>query len=82
VLVRSPRAAPLGEALVRAGAQVRDVGPGVLEIRGLTTEQVGHLAFQNGVELHELSAQRSDLEELFFALTAGAGPGGEPAWVG
>jgi ABC-2 type transport system ATP-binding protein len=82
VLVRSPHAVALREGLARAGAQVRDVGPGVLEIRGLTTEQVGHIAFQTGVELHELSTQRSDLEELFFALTTGAAPGGEPAWVG
>ena len=30
-----------------------------------------HLAFRVGVELHELSGQRFDLEELFFSLTAG-----------
>ena len=42
----------------------------VLRISGLTLEAVGHLAFGAGVELHELSALRSDLEDVFFALTA------------
>jgi ABC-2 type transport system ATP-binding protein len=39
---------------------------------------VGHIAFTAGVELHELSAQRFDLEELFFALTAQPAPPGPP----
>jgi hypothetical protein len=34
-------------------------------------ELVGHVAFQAGAELHELSMQRADLEQLFFALTQG-----------
>jgi ABC-2 type transport system ATP-binding protein len=41
-----------------------------VRIRGLNAAQVGHLAFEAGVELHELSVQRFDLEELFFALTS------------
>ena len=33
--------------------------------------QIGHLAFVNNVELHELSLEQFDLEKLFFALTEG-----------
>ena len=32
---------------------------------------VGDVAFTAGVELHELSKQGFDLEELFFRLTTG-----------
>jgi ABC-2 type transport system ATP-binding protein len=51
----------------------------------MSPAQVGHLAFTAGVELHELSAQRFDLEQLFFALTEAPAqatsppPGGQPA---
>jgi ABC-2 type transport system ATP-binding protein len=78
VVVRTPNAAGLRAAVERAAGsnpgQVIDLAPGVLQIRGLTTDQVGHAAFGAGVELHELTAQRSDLEELFFALTAQPAP--------
>jgi ABC-2 type transport system ATP-binding protein len=78
VVVRSPNAQHLQGVLAQQQAEVQPTGPGTLQIRGLPIEQVGHLAFVNGVELHELSAQRSDLEELFFALTSDAPPPGGP----
>ncbi len=69
VLVRSPNAGPLVAALVSAGSQHQQPAAETVQIRGLSLAQVGHLAFAAGVELHELSAQRFDLEELYFALT-------------
>ncbi len=78
VLVRSPAADTLRAAL-GPQAQVEQVDPATLRIRGVPIEQVGHIAFASGVELHELSGQRFDLEELFFALTSDAAPEGEPA---
>ncbi|GAB2486517.1 ABC transporter ATP-binding protein [Jatrophihabitans fulvus] len=81
VLVRSPQAAQLAEALERTGsATVTRVDPGTLEVRGLDVAGVGHAAFTAGVELHELSPRRSDLEDLFFQLTSEPppGPGGAP----
>jgi ABC-2 type transport system ATP-binding protein len=72
VVVRTPSAHALGTALAHDGAQVVDLAPGVLQVRGMATDQVGHIAFREGVELHELTAQRSDLEELFFSLTSQA----------
>jgi ABC-2 type transport system ATP-binding protein len=35
-----------------------------------TTERVGDVAFAAGVAVHELSAERSSLEEIFLELTA------------
>ncbi|MCU1658798.1 MAG: type transport system ATP-binding protein [Pseudonocardiales bacterium] len=71
VLVRSPHAARLASELARRGVTPQQLDPGTLRIRGLSPAEVGHLAFTSGVELHELSTQRFDLEELFFALTEG-----------
>jgi ABC-2 type transport system ATP-binding protein len=79
VLVRSPRLDVLHAALAAQGGQVQQTGPDAFRVQGLAVEQVGHLAFEAGVELHELTAQRSDLEELFFALTAEAPAEGAPA---
>jgi ABC-2 type transport system ATP-binding protein len=79
VLVRTPNAGPLVAALNSAGTQHQQPAPEVVQIRGLSLAQVGHLAFVAGVELHELSAQRFDLEQLYFALTdAGAQPPSGP----
>ena len=45
--------------------------PGHGDFPHLAIGQIGHLAFVAGVELHELSTQRFDLEDLFFSLTSG-----------
>ncbi len=73
VLVRGPDLDRLAAVLPeRASADRQD---GTLRVTGLTTEEIGHLAFTERVELHELTAERSDLEKIFFALTGeGAGP--------
>jgi ABC-2 type transport system ATP-binding protein len=83
VQARSPYAAQLAEAVAAQGGQVQQADQWTLRIRGLPIAHVGHIAFTSGVELHELSAQRFDLEELFFALTAHQPPppppfGGRP----
>jgi ABC-2 type transport system ATP-binding protein len=76
VIVRTPTPAPLGEAIAASGGSAQHLDPNVLEVRGLSLEQVGHLAFTAGVELHELSAHQFDLEQLFFQLTSAAPPAG------
>lgn len=71
VFVRTPDPRALVDAL-GPGAAV-DAGDATsVYVRGLTAEQVGHAAHLRGLELHELTPQRSDLEDLFFALTSGA----------
>ncbi len=71
-LVRTPDAARLRDVLVGAGAFV-DAGPtdqaDALLARGLTTDQIGDLAFGAGIVLHELSSQANSLEELFLQST-------------
>jgi ABC-2 type transport system ATP-binding protein len=80
VIVRSPNLPGLHTALTGQPIQVEPLDASGIRIRGLSTAQVGHLAFGAGVELYELSTQRFDLEELFFALTSEQpGPEGAPA---
>jgi ABC-2 type transport system ATP-binding protein len=79
VVVRTPNPAALHAALTGQPVQVEQPDPATFRIRGLGVEQVGHLAFAGGVELHELRVDRFDLEDLFFALTAGGQQPGPPA---
>jgi ABC-2 type transport system ATP-binding protein len=75
VRVRTPNAAGLAAALADAHLPAQQSDPSTLEVRGASLEQVGHTAFTAGIELHELSLQRFDLEQLFFALTEGSADG-------
>jgi ABC-2 type transport system ATP-binding protein len=79
VLVRTPNLAAMQTALTGQPVSVEPVDPSSIRIKGLTIEQIGHIAFVGGVELHELTIQRFDLEDLFFALTQGGqSPPGTP----
>lgn len=67
VLVRGPDLDRLKSVLPdQAEAERQD---STLRVTGLTSEEVGHLAFTERIELHELTTERSDLEKIFFALT-------------
>ncbi|GAB3439297.1 ABC transporter ATP-binding protein [Actinophytocola sediminis] len=72
VLVRGPDLDRLISALPEQASATRQ--DGALRVTGLTTDEVGHLAFTERVELHELTAERSDLEQIFFALTSEGDP--------
>jgi len=61
-------------ALAGTGAEVEWAGARALRIRGIDAAMVGHLAHAARIELHELSTQRSDLEEIFLALTSDGTP--------
>jgi ABC-2 type transport system ATP-binding protein len=67
VLVRSPEPDKLRTAL--STYTVEDAADGRLRVCGGTTDEVGHLAYVNGVELHELAAEASDLERIFLEMT-------------
>ena len=74
VVVRTPTADRLAQALATAdgvGAVERTEGDTV-SVSGLTMEQVGHIAFTIGCELHELTSEPDALERVFLELT---GPG-------
>jgi ABC-2 type transport system ATP-binding protein len=71
-VVRTPQADELSSALARAGLSGERSDPNTLRVRTADLAQVGHLAFAANVELHELSLEKFDLEQLFFSLTRGA----------
>ena len=71
VLVRSPDADRLADVLRAAGTTVTREGDGALAVAGSTPAAIGSRAFAAGIELHELRAQTSGLEEIYFELTAG-----------
>jgi ABC-2 type transport system ATP-binding protein len=70
VVVRSPDARRFHEVLVNAGARVRNHDGDGLEVEGMVAPEVGRLALEHGVLLHELVTQRPSLEEAFMAMTA------------
>jgi ABC-2 type transport system ATP-binding protein len=70
VLVRSPDIARLAAVLQADGTQVTRDGD-ALTVSGRTTAEIGSRAFAAGIELHELRAEASGLEQIYFQLTAG-----------
>jgi ABC-2 type transport system ATP-binding protein len=80
IRVRTPEADKLREVLQRSGLAAQPGDDGALLVPGASTETVGHLAFLNEIELHELTGQSSDLEDVFLELT-GAGRDGTPGEV-
>jgi ABC-2 type transport system ATP-binding protein len=70
VLVSTPTRERLAAAVQRAGGRVEHQdGAGRLLIEGLDAAQVGELAHDERVVLHELAPQGSSLEDVFFTLT-------------
>ncbi|HZT84672.1 MAG TPA: ATP-binding cassette domain-containing protein [Gaiellaceae bacterium] len=70
VRVRSPQAAKLRELVLADGVSVESVEPGLLELSGLSAEQIGETAAAHGIVLHELTPQHASLEEAFMELTS------------
>jgi ABC-2 type transport system ATP-binding protein len=71
VVVRGPNLGPLDAALRAQGFSPMQAGPAEMRVQGIELARVGNIAFTTGVELHELSKQGLDLEDLFFQLTTG-----------
>src|SRR6266480_1343690 len=69
VRVRSPQASDLRDLIVGPDVTVETVEPGVLEVVGLTAEQIGDAAAEHGFAIHELTPQHASLEEAFMDLT-------------
>ena len=70
VRVRTPSADQLALVLTAKGGEATADGDGALLVRGLTTDAIGDIAFEQGIRVHELSALRASLEEAFMELTA------------
>jgi ABC-2 type transport system ATP-binding protein len=100
VRVRTPQLDLLAKAVSEAIPEITTAGAatvtptattesdGALTVHGLTAAQVGDLAFDHGVRLHELTVVRASLEAAFMELTAdsveyraGEGPAEQPVPV-
>ena len=90
VRVATPQADLLVKAVAEAGGSAVSGDNGTLTVSGLTAAQVGDLAFDHLVRLHELTVVRASLEEAFMELTADSveyragadGTPGQPAGPG
>ena len=69
VLVRTPDAAALRDALGAENVTITSSARGVLEVHGLASEQIGELAARRGIVLHELTPKQASLEDAFMRLT-------------
>lgn len=69
VLVRSPQAAALREALTAAGMTVTGDGDALL-VAHASTEAVGELAARHAIVVHELRLEQASLEQAYLSSTA------------
>jgi ABC-2 type transport system ATP-binding protein len=72
VVVRTPTPDALGAALAPLNAKITSRPDGSVAVVGATPAAVGHAAWAGHVEIHELRAGSSTLEETFLRLTADA----------
>jgi len=71
VHVRTPQPAELVAAVSARGGLASSLPDGRIAVAGLEAAGVGNAAFTAGVELHELTTERPDLEGVFLELTQG-----------
>ena len=72
VTVRTPDAAKFASLLLSAGdprVHLEPLAEEGFEAQGLSAAEIGRLAAQHGIELHELSPVQSSLEDAYLALT-------------
>ncbi|MGL5858532.1 MAG: ATP-binding cassette domain-containing protein [Angustibacter sp.] len=69
VRVRSPHADRLAALLTERGLVVQSAADGSLSVQDVTCAQVGDLAAEHGLAIHELVQQQASLEEAFMEMT-------------
>src|SRR5262252_3465679 len=70
VRVRTPQADLLVKVVLDAGGMTMPGGEGTVVVQGLPVDQIGDLAFEHRIRLHELASAQASLEEAFMELTA------------
>ncbi|HTU76696.1 MAG TPA: ATP-binding cassette domain-containing protein [Trebonia sp.] len=70
VRVKTPSPDSLVLAIAAEGGSATTQKDGTLLVQGMTADQIGDIAFEKGIRLHELTAVRASLEEAFMELTA------------
>ncbi len=71
VRVRTQEATRLAELLAGRAVSVTSPEPDVLEVRGLTSEQIAEVALEQRILVVELTPLQASLEEAFMELTRG-----------
>jgi ABC-2 type transport system ATP-binding protein len=69
VRVRTPSPDSMVLAIAAEGGTATTEKDGTLLVQGMPAEQVGDIAFEKGIRLHELATIRASLEEAFMELT-------------
>jgi ABC-2 type transport system ATP-binding protein len=69
VVVATPTPDKLIAALTQPSVTVTPGADGTLQVSGASAAEVGHTAWQAGVELHQLREATSNLERVFLELT-------------
>jgi ABC-2 type transport system ATP-binding protein len=72
VLVRSPKLSQLQKALTARKIE-SDKSDGGLIVSGVKSDEIGKLAFEQGIPIYELATRAASLEDVFLELTADAG---------
>ena len=70
VRVRTPSPDQLVMAVAAAGGKATAENDGTLVVQCMTADQVGDIAFDKGIRLHELTIMRASLEEAYMEVTA------------
>ena len=70
VTVRTPEAARLRDLLLAPDITVTNELLDVLQVDGLTAEQIGTVAWQARVPIYELAVRQASLEQAFMTLTS------------
>jgi ABC-2 type transport system ATP-binding protein len=70
VRVRTPDPIPLVQAVTRAGGSAVAADDGAIVVQGLTAAQLGDLAYDQRIRLHELASAQASLEAAFMELTS------------
>lgn len=71
IYLRVPDVSKMVVALKRSGHSYVKLDDG-LKVANVTTDEIGHMAFEAGVPVLELTNQSASLEEAFLELTSGA----------
>jgi ABC-2 type transport system ATP-binding protein len=66
--VRASKLDDLAGGLKERGASLERDGEDALLVAGLAAEEIGELALERGIAIHELAPQRSSLEERFLEV--------------
>jgi ABC-2 type transport system ATP-binding protein len=72
VRVVTPRSQKLAELLTAQGATVTTLSRSQLEVADRTSAEIGELAAEHGLPLHELTPLTASLEEAYLSLTRDA----------